>query len=78
MDEADEAIEAVADGNLRGLVAELRENVDASLRLAFRYEGEDHDIVHVSDDVNAQYTDDELEERVAELEALIEDIPEGG
>ena len=67
MDEADEAIEAVEDGKLRGLVAELHENVDASLRLAFRYEGEDYDVVHVSDAVDAQYTDDELRERVKTL-----------
>jgi hypothetical protein len=67
MDEADEAIEAVEDGNLRGLIADLHENVDASLRLAFRYEGEAYDIVHVSDTVDAQYTDDELGERVKTL-----------
>lgn len=67
MDEADEAIEAVEDGSLRGLVAEIHENVDASLRLAFRYEGEEYDLVDVSDAVDAQYTDAELEERVKTL-----------
>lgn len=67
MDEADDAVNAVEDRRLRGLVEELHENVDASLRLAFRYEGEDYDLVHVSDAVNAQYTDDELRERVKTL-----------
>jgi len=67
MDEADEAIEAVADTGLRGLVEDLHENVDASLRLAFRYEGETYDVVHVADAVDAQYTDAELEERVKTL-----------
>jgi hypothetical protein len=36
--DADEAIEAVADTNPRGLVEERREPVAASLRLAVRYE----------------------------------------
>lgn len=67
MNDADEAIEAVEDTNLRGLVEELHENVDASLRLAFRYEGEEYDLVHVSETVDAQYTDGELEERVKTL-----------
>jgi hypothetical protein len=67
MDEADDAVNAVEDRRLRGLVEELHENVDASLRLAFRYEGEDYDLLHVSDAANAQYTDDELRERVKTL-----------
>jgi hypothetical protein len=67
MDEAEDAVNAVEDRRLRGLVEELHESVDASLRLAFRYEGEDYDLVHVSDAVNAQYTDDELRERVKTL-----------
>jgi hypothetical protein len=67
MNEADEAIEAVEDTKLRGLVEELHETVEASLRLAFRYEGEDYEIVHVADGVDAQYTDAELEERVKTL-----------
>lgn len=67
MDEADDAIEAVEDTDLRGLVEELHDNVDATLQLAFRYEGEAYDVVHVSDTVDAQFTDAELEERVKTL-----------
>ena len=67
MNEADDAIDAVEDGELRGLVEELHENVDASLRLAFRYEGEQYEVVHVSDDVDDQYTDAELDERMKTL-----------
>lgn len=55
---------AVEDRRLRGLVEELHGTVDASLRLAFRHDGETDDVVHVSDAANAQYTDDELGERV--------------
>jgi len=43
------------------------QEVDASLRLAFRDDGETYDLVHVSDVVDDQYTDDELEERVRTL-----------
>lgn len=66
-EEAEEAIQEVHDEQLRALVADLRENTDASLRLVFRYEGEEHELVYVRDDVREQFPGPHLEQRIETL-----------
>lgn len=66
-EDAEEAIEEVHDEALRSLVADLRENTDASLRMVFRYEGEEYDLVYVRDDVREQFPEPHLQQRVETL-----------
>lgn len=56
------------DQEIRDLIEALRESEDTSLRLAVRYSGDDSTMLYVRDDIDDQYADHELEERV---EALI-------
>ena len=57
--------DGVEDPELRALLAEF--DLGDDVRLAFRYEGESYDLVHVRDDVAVQFTDEELENRVQTL-----------
>lgn len=71
MDQDESAVEAVRRPGVRSLVEALRAGeattpADA-VRLIFRYEGEDCDVVHVRDDVDEAYSDAELERRIETL-----------
>lgn len=49
------------------LVERYRKITPDGLRLAIRYEGDEHDIVYVRDDVAEMYTPEELDEKVKQL-----------
>lgn len=70
MDQDEAAVERVHTDDVRSLVESLQsgevETAD-SVRLIFRYEGDEHDVVHVRDDVDAAYTDAELRQRMETL-----------
>lgn len=55
------------DEEIRDLIDRLREETDASLRLAIRYTGEDIHVVFVREDIHERYAAPELEERVEAL-----------
>jgi hypothetical protein len=66
----DEAvIEEVHTDEVRDLVESLRErdDLDASVRLIVRFEGDEYDVAYVREDVDRQYTDAELEARIETL-----------
>jgi hypothetical protein len=58
---------ADVDEDVRGLVGALRDETDASLRLAVRYSGDDYDVLFARPDVSEQFTEPELETRVETL-----------
>ncbi|WP_435334395.1 hypothetical protein [Haloarchaeobius sp. TZWWS8] len=62
-----DVLDDVQDRDLRSLVSQLDEETDTSLRLVFRYDGEERELVHVRDDVREQFTGHELDERVKTL-----------
>jgi len=49
------------------IVEQIRGDDDGRLRLVVRYDGDDHDVVYVREDIEAGFTPDELEERVETL-----------
>jgi hypothetical protein len=55
------------DGEVRGLIEDLREETDASLRLAIRYTADDYEVLFAREDVAEQFPGPELEERVETL-----------
>ncbi|MFD1647053.1 hypothetical protein [Haloarchaeobius litoreus] len=59
-------LDAVADSELREYLSEVDLHGD-DVRVAFRYEGESYDLLHVRDDVRAQFTDEEFERRIQTL-----------
>lgn len=71
MEQDEAAVEAVRRQGVRSLVESLRagecEPSADAVRLIFRYEGDDRDVVHVRDDVDEAYTDPELEQRIETL-----------
>lgn len=67
LEEFEEDLDDV-DQEIRDLIEALRESEDASLRLAVRYSGDDSTVLFVRNDIDEQYADHELEERI---EALI-------
>lgn len=52
--------------DIRGLIEDLRHG-DAPLRLAVRYSGDESDVLFIREDIRAQYSDDELEDRIETL-----------
>jgi hypothetical protein len=52
---------------VRALVERYQELAPESLRLVVWYDGDDHDLVHVRDDVRGAYSPEELEEKVKQL-----------
>jgi hypothetical protein len=69
MDTDDGVMESVATDRVRSLVESLREReeLDASVRMILRFEGEAHEVEYIREDVDDQYTDPELEERFKTL-----------
>jgi hypothetical protein len=57
--------DGVEDAELRALLSEF--DLGDDVRLAFSYEGESYDVRHVREDVRAQFTDEEFENRVQTL-----------
>lgn len=57
--------EGVEDEELRALLSEF--DLGDDVRLAFRYEGESYDLLHVSDQVQAMFSDEEFEHRIQAL-----------
>jgi hypothetical protein len=51
----------------QSLVERYRKITPDGLRLAIRYEGDDHEVVYVRDDVAEMYSPEELEEKVKQL-----------
>ncbi|WP_267641412.1 hypothetical protein [Haloarchaeobius amylolyticus] len=63
----DDTLEGVEDRDLRRLVERIDEATETTLRLVFRYEGDEREVVHVREDIREQFTDHELDERVKTL-----------
>jgi len=51
----------------QSLVERYRKITPDGLRLVIRYEGDEHDVVYVRDDVAEMYSPEELDEKVKEL-----------
>jgi len=51
----------------REIVDGIRESDEGALRAAVRYGGDDHEVVYLRDDIAAQFSADELDERVETL-----------
>jgi len=49
------------------LVDTIRDDSTGSLQLAVRYSGKDHDIVYLREDIDEQFSDQELEQQVETL-----------
>jgi hypothetical protein len=69
MEEDQGVMESVATDRVRTLVEALRDrdDLDASVRMIVRFEGEEYEVEYVREDVDDQYTDPELEERLKTL-----------
>ena len=73
VEDLDEELEAFEDDlddvdpEIRRLIEALREETDASLRLAIRYSGDDTTLLFVREDIRERYADPELEERTEAL-----------
>lgn len=55
------------DTEIRELIASMREETDASIRLVIRYSGDSTDTLFVREDIRELYSDPELEERIEAL-----------
>jgi len=51
----------------RSLLERYRAVAPEGLRLAIRYEGDDHEVMYIRDDVTEMYSPEELEEKVKQL-----------
>lgn len=70
MEQDESAIEAVRTDSVRSLLETLRDDdaeTGSAVRLVFRYEGDDREVLHVRDDVDQARTDAELERRIDTL-----------
>jgi len=52
---------------LSAIVDQVRSGDEGTLRLVVKYSGDDHEVVHVRDDIQAQFSETELDERVETL-----------
>ncbi|QLH79756.1 hypothetical protein HZS55_21750 [Halosimplex rubrum] len=68
-EELDDIESDLADASDEGreIVDGIRESDEGALRAAARYGGDDHEVVYLREDIAAQFTDAELEERVETL-----------
>jgi hypothetical protein len=69
MQEDEGVMDSVETDGVRSLVDALRDrnDLDASVRMIVRFEGEAHEVEYLREDVDDQYTDPELEERLKTL-----------
>jgi hypothetical protein len=68
-EELDDIDEEIDDGSdeVGEVVEQVREADEGSLRLVARYGGDDHEVVCLRDDIEAQFSPEELEARVETL-----------
>ncbi|QLH84745.1 hypothetical protein [Halosimplex pelagicum] len=68
-EELDDIESDLADASEEGreIVEQIRESDEGALRAAVRYGGDDHEVVYLREDIAAQFSDAELEERVETL-----------
>jgi hypothetical protein len=70
MEQDESAVEQVHRAGVRSLIERLRasdETLAEDVRLIFRYEGEDSEVLYVREDIDRSYTDAELRQRIETL-----------
>jgi hypothetical protein len=66
LDDIEPELEDASDEG-REIVDQIRESDEGALRVAVRYGGDDHEVVYLREDIAAQFSDAELDERVETL-----------
>ncbi|QPV61970.1 hypothetical protein I7X12_14580 [Halosimplex litoreum] len=68
-EELDDIESDLADASDEGreIVDQIRESDEGALRAAVRYGGDDHEVVYIREDIEAQFSEAELDERVETL-----------